>query len=90
MIAIKLYYAKKFYHNKWGEIEYLDGTSDITYYVASILSDKKIEIAEHHLYTAYGDTNEEAMKSMKNYLKANPTHPKLHRYEIENVTTTKQ
>lgn len=83
MITIKIFKSRQYYTNKWGDKEYLDGgDTDNTLIKAAILTGKGLNSEEECIYETYGETEEEAEKSLKNYLKANPEHPTISRKEV--------
>lgn len=84
MVTIKIFKSRQYYRNKWGDKEYLDGGSgDNTLVMAAMLTGKGLDSEEECIYEAYGETEDEAEKSLVNYLKANPDHPIISRKEIK-------
>lgn len=71
MVTIKLFKENTYYENKYGEKEYLSGENDDMLISAALLTGKGLHREEECVYCAYGDTEEEAEKSVKNYLKVN-------------------
>ena len=83
MITIKIYKERQYYKSKYGNKEYLDGSSgDDVLLKAAILTGKGLNSEEECVYTAYGETKEEAEKSITNYIKANPKHSMIARTEL--------
>lgn len=85
MVTIKLFTENTYYRNKWGNKEYLNGSDgDNTLISAAMLTGNGLNTEEKCIYCGYGETEDEAEKSIENYLKVNPSHPIISRKEIIN------
>lgn len=82
MVQIKIYKENTYYKNTWGDKEYLNGAADDVLISAALLTGKGLQREEEIIYTAYGETINEAEKALANYLTANPEHALISRKEI--------
>lgn len=82
MKSITIFTEKRYYLSKYGEKQYLDGSSgDNVLIEAAILTGNGLRSEEHEIYTAYGETEIEAKKALDSYLLANPNHPQISKIE---------
>jgi len=85
MISIIAYKSRLYYQNKWGDKEYINGNkNDDTLIQAAILTGKGLKTEEEIIYVAYGETEDEAEKSLQNYIAANPNQI-IDRKELINI-----
>jgi len=76
MAKITIYGEKQYYLSKYKEKQYLDGSDrDNTLIEAALLSGKGLESEEFEIYTAYGETKEDAEKSLNAFLSQKSIHP---------------
>ena len=82
MAKITIYGQKQFYLSKYNEKQYLNGgEGDNTLIAAALLTGKGLGSEEYEIYTAYGDTEQEAQKALQSYISQNPNHPQIYKTE---------
>jgi len=84
MVTIKAYRTRQYYLSKYGEKLYTDSDDSDTAIRAAELTGKGLESENELVYTAYGETKEEALNSLENFKKANNINEEL-KLEYENI-----
>ncbi len=67
-MIIKAYRERQYYLSKYGEKNYIDNDDSGVYVAAAMLTGRGLRTEEEHIYTAVGETEEEAQKSLSLYL----------------------